>query len=31
MPRPPLGAADKPWSDAEVERLVALVDEGPER
>jgi N-acetylneuraminate lyase len=31
MPRPPLGTADKPWSDADVEWLVALVDEGPER
>jgi N-acetylneuraminate lyase len=31
MPRPPLGAADKPWSDADVERMIALVDEGPER
>jgi N-acetylneuraminate lyase len=30
MPRPPLGAADKPWSDADVERMIALVDEGPE-
>jgi N-acetylneuraminate lyase len=27
MPRPPLGAVDKPWPDAEVERLIALVDD----
>jgi N-acetylneuraminate lyase len=26
MPRPPLGSMDKPWSDAEVEPLLALVD-----
>lgn len=26
MPRPPLGSVDKPWPDAEVERLLALVD-----
>lgn len=27
MPRPPLGATDRPWDDADVERLVRLVDE----
>ncbi len=27
MPRPPLGVKDKPWEDAEVERLIAQVDE----
>jgi N-acetylneuraminate lyase len=27
-PRAPLGALDKPWDDAEVERLLALVDGG---
>jgi len=26
MPRPPLGSMDKPWPDAEVERLLAQVD-----
>ena len=26
MPRPPLGSMDKPWPDAEVERVLALVD-----
>lgn len=31
MPRPPLGAADHPWDDTDVERLLQLVDEaGPE-
>jgi len=28
MPRPPLGTADRPWSEAEVDQLIALVDEG---
>lgn len=27
LPRPPLGALDKPWGDGEVERLIALVDD----
>jgi N-acetylneuraminate lyase len=26
MPRPPLGSMDKPWPDAEVEGVVALID-----
>ena len=26
MPRPPLGSMDRPWPEAEVERLVALID-----
>ncbi|HEY8506564.1 MAG TPA: dihydrodipicolinate synthase family protein, partial [Gemmataceae bacterium] len=28
MPRPPLGATDKPWDDAEVDRLIERVDRG---
>ena len=27
MPRPPLGALDKPWNDADVEKVVAAVEE----
>lgn len=27
MPRPPLGSLDRPWSDADVARIVAMVDE----
>jgi hypothetical protein len=26
MPRPPLGAADRPWDDEDVRRVVDLVD-----
>jgi N-acetylneuraminate lyase len=26
MPRPPLGATDKPWTEADVRRVVAMVD-----
>jgi N-acetylneuraminate lyase len=26
MPRPPLGAMDRPWADSEVEKLLALID-----
>jgi N-acetylneuraminate lyase len=29
MPRPPLGATDRPWADADVERLIDLVDSAP--
>ncbi len=29
MPRPPLGSQDKPWSDAEVAEIIALVDGNP--
>jgi N-acetylneuraminate lyase len=29
MPRPPLGATDRPWADADVRRLLAQVDGGP--
>jgi N-acetylneuraminate lyase len=28
MPRPPLGSADKPWAEADVRRLLRLVDGG---
>lgn len=28
MPRPPLGAADRPWAEAEVQRVLVLVDGG---
>ncbi len=28
MPRPPLGSLDAPWPDAEVERLLELMEEG---
>lgn len=27
VPRPPLGATDKPWNDADIDRLLALVDQ----
>jgi hypothetical protein len=26
MPRPPLGATDKPWKDADVQRVLEAVD-----
>jgi N-acetylneuraminate lyase len=29
MPRPPLGAADRPWADADVRRVLDLVDGEP--
>jgi N-acetylneuraminate lyase len=31
MPRPPLGTADKPWTDEEVRRVIALVDDSASR
>jgi N-acetylneuraminate lyase len=27
LPRPPLGVSDQPWPDAEVDRIIALVDQ----